>query len=144
MNGNLSDNVAGAWRLAVEFLRDKRESWRTIREIDSLDQTEAARVLADAGMGASDFREAVSRPFAFEDLMSEGMASIGIDPKEFAARDADWYRQLQQTCAMCRVRGHCHRVMSHSEFAEGFHEFCPNSAEFDRILADGAAPPRHS
>jgi hypothetical protein len=67
--------------------------------------------------------------------MQKGMQSIGIDPEDFAARDPAWMRCLEHTCAMCRARGRCHRVMAHSEFAKRYHEFCPNSEEFDDILA---------
>ncbi|WP_436638342.1 hypothetical protein [Microbaculum sp. FT89] len=138
MNNTLLGNIAGAWRLAVDYVRDKRQAARTMREFNALDPHEASRILAETGMDASDLRDAVSRPFAFEDLMAKGMVSVGIDPDAFAVQDSDWFRDLQRTCAMCRQRGHCRQVIAHSAFAERFHDFCPNSGDFDRILAAGA------
>lgn len=143
MNDTVLGTVAGAWRLAVDYLRDRRQAWQTLGEFDRLDPHEAARVLAEAGMTAAEFRQAAARPFAFEDLMAEGMASVGIDPAEVAAEDGEWFRYLQRNCAMCRLRGRCRRLMATSEFAARFHAFCPNSADFDRILAAkarGASP----
>ncbi len=138
MNDTLFGNLAGAWRFAVDYLRDRRQALLTMREFETLDGHEASRILAETGMEAADLREAVSRPFAFEDLMSKGMESVGIDPAELAAHDGDWFRHMQRNCAMCRVRGHCRQVLAHREFAARFHEFCPNSADFDRILSAGA------
>lgn len=143
MNNNLLGNVADVWRLTVDYMRDRREAARAMSEFNSLDRNEASRVLAEAGLGVADFRDVVSRPFAFEDLTSKGMASVGIESREFAVRNGDWFRSIERNCAVCRVRGHCRKVLADSEFADRFHEFCPNSADFDQILADraGAVPP---
>jgi hypothetical protein len=135
MNDKLLGHVAEVWRLAVDFMRDRREALRTMNEYGSLDRNEASRILAEAGLSAADFREVASRPYAYEDLMSKGMDSIGIDSDEFAVRNGDWFRSLEHNCALCRVRGRCRKVIQHSEFAERFHEFCPNSGDFDQILA---------
>ncbi len=135
MNGNLLGHVADVWRLAVDFMRDRREAYRTMNEYGSLDRNEATRILAEAGLSASDLREVASRRYACEDLMARGMESIGIDTDAFAARNGDWFRHLEHTCALCRVRGRCHKAMQHSDFAQQFHGFCPNSDDFERILA---------
>mgnify|MGYP000704721661 CR=1 FL=1 len=135
MNDNQRSGMSGFWRRAVDYVRDRRQALWTMRELEALDRNEATRILAEAGLARADVREAVSRPFAFEDLMSKGMDSIGIDAHDFAVRKGDWYRSLEHTCAKCQVRGRCRRVIACSQFAERFHEFCPNSEDFDQILA---------
>jgi uncharacterized protein YjiS (DUF1127 family) len=135
MNGNLSGSVADIWRMAVDYLQNRRKARQTMREIGALNRFEATRVLADVGLVAADLRNTVSRPFAFEDLLTKGMRSVGIDPRELVAEDGNWFRNLQQNCSACRSRSHCRTVVSHSQFAERFHEFCPNSGDFDQILS---------
>jgi hypothetical protein len=106
-----------------------------MQEFRALDSNDATRILSDAGLAKADLREIMSRPFAMEDLLSRGMESVGIDPDEFAVRNADWYQNLQRNCALCRLRGRCRRIILRSEFARRYREFCPNNGDFDQILA---------
>lgn len=135
MSDNAIGSTAGVWRLVVEFVRDRLRARRTMRDIHALDSGEASRVLAEAGLTRADLRDVISRPFPLDDLMSRGMVSVGIDADEFAVRNAEWFQAMQRDCALCRVRGRCRQILQRSEFAQHFHSFCPNSSEFDEILA---------
>lgn len=135
MSDNATGNKAGVWRLAVDFIRDRLQARQTMRDICALDSGEASRVLAEAGLTRADLREVMSRPFPLDDLMSRGMVSVGIDADEFAVHNAEWFQAMQRDCAVCRVRGHCRQSILRSEFAQRFRSFCPNSSEFDEILA---------
>lgn len=135
MTGNMLDGAGQVWRLAADFVRDRRRSRRAVAEIQALDSGEAARMLADAGLTRADFGTAMAHPFASEDLLSQAMDSVGIDPDEFAARNPTWLQDLQRSCMMCRVRGRCHQIMSRGEFARRHRDFCPNAADFAQILS---------
>lgn len=135
MTGTLRDGAVQAWRLAADFFRDRARSRRAMTEIDSLDSSEAARVLSEAGLTRGEFAEAMSHPFASDDLLSQALWSAGIDPDEFGVRNIEWLQDLQRTCMRCGVRGRCRRIMGRSEFARGHKDFCPNSGNFEQILS---------
>jgi hypothetical protein len=136
---NVIDNAAHAWRYAADFVRDRRGTRRTVKEVEALDADHAARLLADAGYTREDFLDAMSRPFASEDLLVRGMESVGLDPARFKAENPEWMRYLQQNCAMCDVRGHCKWVMAYDGFVGEHGKFCPNSEDFRLIQARGQA-----
>jgi hypothetical protein len=135
MSDSLTDRAAGVWRRAVDSIRDRLRARQTMRDINALDSGEASRVLAEAGLTKADLRDVMSRPFPLDDLMSRGMVSVGIDADEFAVRNADWFQAMQRDCALCGSRGRCREIILRSEFAQHFRSFCPNSREFDEILA---------
>jgi len=127
--------TAHAWRFATDFMKDLRRSRRLTSEIEGLAPDEAARVLGEIGLGVAEFGNVMSLPFASEDLLSEAMISVGIDPDEFYVRNAGWARDLQRTCARCQVRARCRQIMSRGEFARRNKDFCPNSGDLAQILS---------
>lgn len=142
MNGNLLGGAAQAWRLAADFVKDRRRSRRAMKEIGALGAGEAARVLGEVGITRSEFAGAMALPFASEDLVFKGMEAAGIDADEFGARNPAWLQDMERTCMRCTVRGSCRRVQARGEFARRHRDFCPNSRDFAQILtaqAQGAA-----
>lgn len=141
MTGNLLDGAAQAWRLAAGYFKDRGRSRRALREIDSLGASEAARVLSEAGLSRGEFAAAMSHPFASDDLLSQALCSVGIDPDEFGVCNIEWMQDLQRSCMRCTVRGRCRRIMGRAEFESRHKEFCPNSGEFEQILSVQACGP---
>jgi hypothetical protein len=141
MTGTLLDGAAQAWRLAVNYLKDKERSRRAMREVDSLGSSEAARVLSEVGLSRGEFAAAMSHPFASDDLLSQALSSVGIDPDEFGVRNIEWLQGLQRSCMRCGVRGRCKRIMARDEFTRRHQDFCPNSGDFEQILARQASGP---
>jgi hypothetical protein len=135
MNGSLLGGAAQAWRYAADFVRDRKRARQAVNEVRALDTNEAARVLGEVGLSRREFEEAMTRPFASEDLMLKGMDAVGIDADECSVRNPAWFHDMERTCAMCRVRSRCRQIQTRGEFSRRYRDFCPNSRDFAQILS---------
>jgi hypothetical protein len=130
MAGNLIGESLRFWRLAVDYLDDRRRSRATVREFNALGPEECAHALSDSGVTPVEFDRAMRLPFASEDLLAPAMRSVGIDPAAFAAQNPSSYRDLCRTCMLCDHRMRCRNDLGSSDFARTHVGFCPNSETF--------------
>ncbi len=127
MPGNPIGESLRLWRLAVDYLGDRKRSRAMVRELDALGADNCAQVLGDSGLSRREFATAMRLPFASEDLLGSAMRAVGIDPAAVASKHQEAYRDLCRTCMLCEHRLQCRGDLGRSEFAGSFQDYCPNS-----------------
>ena len=135
MPRNLIGESLRFWRLAVDYIDDRRRSRATVREFDALGPEACAHALSDSGVTPAEFRRAMRLPFASADLLAPAMRSVGIDPAATAGQQPASYRELCRTCMLCGHRMRCRGDLGSSKFARTHEEFCPNSERFGDFIA---------
>ena len=79
LTGYVIDGIRELWRSAASFGNDWRRRKVTLEEIDALDPYDRERVLSDAGMTRMELALALSSPYASDDLLGQGITSLGVD-----------------------------------------------------------------
>jgi hypothetical protein len=137
MSGNPIGETRKFWRLAADYVSDRLRSRAAVRELDALGPAESAQVLGDSGMSPFEFRAAMRRPFASEDLLVSAMNAVGIDPAKVASDSREAYRDLCRNCMLCEHRLRCHNDLGCSSFARNHQDYCPNSGHFLELMGSG-------
>ena len=140
MTGSLIGGSLQAWRFAIAYFADRRQSIATLREFEALGLDECVPILKDYGLTRRDFANAMRLPFASQDLLSSAMQSIGIDPTAFHTRQAGFGRDMDRTCMLCDHRRRCRNDIATSDFGSRHRDFCPNSENFAEIIKSQRQP----
>ena len=133
MTSRLTGGVLGIVRLAIAFIRDRKQARAARLEVQSLDATEGGRLYGELGMTPDEFAAAMRTPFVSEDLLSSAMTSMGADPAVFEAQHRAWSRDMHRVCMMCRHRRRCRRDLAASSFDRHYRSYCPNALSMAEI-----------
>lgn len=140
MTGTLIGGPLQIWRFAFAYFADRRRRIAALRELEALGLDECVPLLNELGLTRREFADAMQRPFAFDDLLSSAMQSIGIDPIAFHSQQGAWSRDMHRTCMLCRYHRRCRKELATSEFGHSHQGFCPNSENFTEIIKSQQQP----
>ncbi|MDR3539087.1 MAG: DUF6455 family protein [Acetobacteraceae bacterium] len=90
---------------------------------------------SDLGITRADLIDVLPRGADNTLLMEQMMIARGLDPAAMRAFAAAVVRDLELTCTRCDDVRRCRRELAAATAAQHCHEFCPNAAAFDDILA---------
>jgi hypothetical protein len=142
MPGNMIGESLRLWRLALDYLDDRKRSRATVREFDSLGPESCEQVLGDSGLTRREFDNAMRLPFASQDLLASAMRAVGIDAAAVASKQPEAYRDLCRTCMLCEHRLRCRSDLGHTDLGRGFQDYCPNREHFLEFMGCGEARAR--
>ena len=137
--GNLIGGALQAWRMAVDYMNDRRHTNAMTREFWDVGANERNAILSDLGLSSQDFHEAMQLPYASQDLNAAALESLGVDRARFEARHGAWSHEIKRTCMLCRSRRRCLRELTTGAFASTYREFCPNGRDLGDLISDPEA-----
>ena len=133
---NLIGGALQAWRVAVDYVDDRRRTNAMKRELSDLTADECSAILADLGLTSQEFHEAMRLPYASRDLSAAALKSVGVDHGAFHARYGAWDRDIQRTCMTCPHRRRCLRELTEGTFTANYRQFCPNRENLGDVVSD--------
>jgi len=116
--------------------RKRRQLELELEQLDAMGSLDAA--LADVGLVRSQIGPLIAQSGRSRELLERMLARLGLDADRF---DAGNLRDMTWKCTTCADKHQCREWLAGTE-RTGFHAFCPNSAEFDRVMV--AAMPSDS
>lgn len=135
MPGRLIAGIKELWHKAAALAGDQRHRMSAAREIAALDPHERDRILGEAGLERWDIAGAMRTPFVSEDLLSQAMNAIGVDPADFQTHHGLWHRDMERLCMACQARSRCRRDLATHDFARRYRHYCPNAISLGEIVA---------
>ena len=113
--------------------RKRRQLELELEQLRAMGSLDAA--LADAGLVRSQIGPVIAQSGRSRELLDRMLARLGLDADRF---DTGNLRDMTWKCMTCQDKPQCRDWLAGTE-RTGFQDFCPNSAEFDRVV--GAATP---
>ena len=135
LSGELIGKVRNIWNSITAYARDRRRCAQIRRDLESLGPHERRRVLGEYDLTPEEFEQALRIPFASEDMSSQALRSVGVEPQKFHHQHGARSRAMRRTCTICRAKARCRQDLLAGSFVRNHRDYCPNRPHFAVLLA---------
>lgn len=144
MTASLVSEARNLWNGAMAYLRDRRKCAEIRRDLDRLGPDERRHMLGAYDLTPEEFDAALRIPFASEDMSSEALRSMGVDPETFHREHGTRSRAIRRACTTCHAKYRCRKDLAAGSFRANYPDYCPNSLHFAVLLGRQAYQPKAS